>query len=335
MARRRRVDRTLREQRERKYRLRGGKARATRFIPDADGEFAFMARQFGNHIAANAERFGFSAEKVEELNSAVAAFREALCRTKVHTHAGPKATMAKNETRGRAETLVRNAAKFLRGTAEQVLTMSDRLLLNMPERPKRVKRLACPQIAPLLTFKGSTDPQGNTLHGAQHILEYGSDFDRSSSAKPHGAARLELFVELVPMGEAIPAHPAERSGGRLWYLGSFTTKRFEVAFPVMADGTPMMVCYWGRWADASGGVGPFSRTCVTRVEGGPNLYGMKDYKLPGRQHDHIRVTQVVGQLEARMVMMSVDALPMLEGDVAADSQRSSTDMRPNRLLDAA
>lgn len=37
----------------------------------------------------------------------------------------------------------------------------------------------------------------------------------------------------------------------------------------MSDGTPMLVLYWGRWADATGAVGPFSRTCVARVEGGP------------------------------------------------------------------
>jgi hypothetical protein len=95
-----------------------------------------------------------------------------------------------------------------------------------------------------------------------------------------------LFVELLPppqmlpgmpkhiaqydptIGGQIPTHPAQWSGGRLWYLGSFTTSRFEVEYPVLSDGTPMLVCYWGRWADARGGVGPFSQTCVARVEGG-------------------------------------------------------------------
>ena len=36
----------------------------------------------------------------------------------------------------------------------------------------------------------------------------------------------------------------------------------------MNDGTPRLVVYWARWADARGGVGPFSKTCVARVEGG-------------------------------------------------------------------
>lgn len=343
MARRRRTDRILRERRERKYRLRGGKARTTRFIPDADLEFAQMAKLFANHIAEHAERFGFTNEKVAELNSAVANYREALCRTMLHSSAGPKATMAKNESRQRAEKLVRNAAKFLRGTVEETLTNFDRLVLNMSARPKRAKRRACPQVAPMLTFKGSTDPQGNTLHGARHILEYGNDFDRASGAKPHGAVRLELFVELVPIGDPIPSHPAERSGGRLWYLGSFTTKRFEVAFPVLVDGdnqsTPMIVCYWGRWADASGGVGPFSQTCVTRMEGGPELYGRAGYGLPGAQHEQIRVTQVVGHLEARMVMMSVDAMPLLEGDVTSktlpETRAPRETIEQQRPLDAA
>jgi len=327
MARRRRTDRDLRELRERKYRLRGGKAKTKRFIPDADREFAQMARLFADHIEAHADRFGFSGEKVEELTDAVAAFRDALARTMQRDHAGPMATATKNDARKKAEKIVRAAARYLRGVEEK-LTSVDRMLLNIPERPKRVKRRVCPQVAPVLTFVGSTDPQGKTVHGARHILEYGNDFDRASSARPHGANRLELFVELVPIGEPIPLHPGERSGGRLWYLRSYTTSRFEVAFPVMMDGhagghavgcgVPMLVCYWGRWADASGGVGPFSQTCVARVEGGaPGMTAHAQPGLPGAQREQVRVTQVVGQLESMVAVMPEYALPHLAEAVTA------------------
>ena len=91
-----------------------------------------------------------------------------------------------------------------------------------------------------------------------------------------GRARLELFVDLVPLNEPIPAHPGERSGGRLWYLRSFTTSRFEVDFPRLVVGdrpVPMRVAYWGRWADSTGGVGPFSQTCVSPLE-------QSEYALP-------------------------------------------------------
>ncbi len=150
----------------------------------------------------------------------------------------------------------------------------------------------------------------------KHRLEYVNDFDRSSSAKPHGAVRMELFVELVPVGEPIPSHPGQRSGGRLWYLRSFTTSRFEVAFPVMDDGTPMLVCYWGRWADSSGEYGPFSETCVARAEGGTGLpqFALQSGAAQGEQ---IRVTQVPAYLEARVTEMSSYALPHFVEDVAA------------------
>jgi len=296
-----------REKRERKYRLRGGKPRTTRFIPDADSEFARMARCFAGHVARHADRFGASAERVEELSIAVTAFRDALSRTLRHSSAGPSATRTKNETRKRAETVVRSMARFLRGLPEGSITSVDRLNLFMPEQKKRAKRLECPQIAPILKFLGSTDPSGTSTQGGRHILEFRNDFDRASTARPHGAARLELFVDLVRIDEPIPAHPGQRSGGRLWYLRSYTTNRFEVEFPRMFDGdrpVPMLVVYWGRWADSSGGVGPFSKTCVAQVENTP--YGLphggaRGPKLLGGRRNPVhamQVTQMRGEIEA-------------------------------------
>lgn len=273
MARRRRIDRDLRERRERKYKLQ---ARTTRFIPDGDSDFAHMARQFANHVAKESHRFGIASEQVEKLSAAVSAYRDALYRATWSDEAGPKATRIKNTAREQAEDIVRAVGRTLR--ACESITSVDRLLLNMHERAENPKARECPQVAPVLKFIGG--------EGDRHVLEYGNDFDHSSSAKPHGAARLELFVELVPppqmlpnmrrdiamcdptIAGQVPKHPAQWSGGRLWYLGSFTTSRFEVEYPVLNDGTPMLVCYWGRWADARGGVGPFSKTCVARVEGG-------------------------------------------------------------------
>lgn len=328
MPRRRNLNRRYKEERERKYRLR---SRTHRFIPPKDSDFAYMSRKFASHVVEHAERLEVPAEKMEELRAAAAVFREALCRSLYHRTAGPKATSEKNDARKHAEKVVRATARYLRGAVEEKLTGIDRLMLNMPERPKRAKRLECPQVAPELRFVGAVGPHGTQVHvgnAVRHILEYGNDFDHSSSAKPHGAARLELFVELVPVGEPIPSHPAERSGGRLWYVRSYTTSRFEVTFPVMDDGTPMLVCYWGRWADSSGGVGPFSQTCVARVEGAAEMALGRAASalpgLPGAQSERIRVTQVMKQLEANVVVMPARALLQ---DAEAVSNRN--------LLDAA
>lgn len=269
MARRRRSgSRGLRELNERKYRLR---AKTTRVIPDADSDFALMAKLFAQHAAKHAERFKLSPEHIEKLTSAVEEYRNALCTTLQPDTAGPKATRIKNDARAEAEKIVRAVARALRGAAEESLTPVDRMILNLHERPQKLKTRSCPQIAPVLRFIGATHGHASDLHGgggARHILEYINDFDYASSAKPHGSTRMELFVELVPVGQAVPSHPGQRSGGRLWYLRSYSTSRFEVDFPVLNDGTPALVVYWGRWADARGGFGPFSKTCVARVEGG-------------------------------------------------------------------
>jgi hypothetical protein len=77
--------------------------------------------------------------------------------------------------------------------------------------------------------------------------------------------RLELFVELVEPEAKVPEHPAQLSGGRMWYLRSYTRSPIHVEFPTANQ--PMRVVYWARWADAKGNVGPFCRTVVARVEG--------------------------------------------------------------------
>ena len=75
--RRRRIDRKMRECRERRYRLRNN---TSRFIPDADRDFARMAKQFAEYIAKHAERFPLKREQIEKVASAVSAYRSALAR---------------------------------------------------------------------------------------------------------------------------------------------------------------------------------------------------------------------------------------------------------------
>lgn len=87
-----------------------------------------------------------------------------------------------------------------------------------------------------------------------------------TKANPDGAVRLELFVDLVPPDEEVPAHPGAIHGGRPWYLRSYTRSPIVIA-PPMAR-VPMRIVYWARWADSTGNVGPFSATAVAWIEGG-------------------------------------------------------------------
>jgi hypothetical protein len=86
----------------------------------------------------------------------------------------------------------------------------------------------------------------------------------SNKAKPAGAVRLELFYQLVAPGAPVPPPPRADHGGPEHYLRSYSRSPVRLAPPMSR--VPMLVVYWGRWADATGNVGPWSRTVQSRVE---------------------------------------------------------------------
>lgn len=248
-------------------------------VPDSDREFANMARAFAQNIASDPGRFKMTADESAFLTRRVREYRDALAKW-LSPSTKTKCTMKdKDEARQRLEGLVRACRNYIRGqynieqtsfsvvnpTDRTDLCRSDMVAVGIDEKPRKLKQRKVPMTPPYLQFERSTSGEAG-MGSARHVLRCKDEFATSKRAKPPGAVRLELFVELVPDGEPIPKSPTERSGGRLWYLRSFTTSRMEVEFPVSS--VPMMVVYWGRWADTRGNVGPFSPTCVARVEGG-------------------------------------------------------------------
>jgi len=178
-------------------------------------------------------------------------------------------TRAKDQARADAECIVRRLANTIR--ANDRVDAQARFDLGLRERATRTKMsrhadvrggLVGPMEPPRLWFVRALH-QGN---GAtpMHELKFRSlDF---SKAKAAGAVRLELFVDLVPPEEPVPAHPGANLASRPWYLRSYTRSPI-VLIPPMAR-VPMRVVYWGRWADSSGNVGPFSNTVTAWIEGG-------------------------------------------------------------------
>ena len=157
----------------------------------------------------------------------------------------------------------------------------------MHERARQLYPRDCPQVAPILRYLGSEDGlQGGKARaknarrrkrsrkagGAKpqdhrapvHVLEYLNEVAYRSKAKPFGAVRLEVFIEMVRPGERMPKYPGETTG-RPWYLRSFTTNPMRVRFPMPSE--PSMIIYWARWADARGETGPWSNAAMARVEG--------------------------------------------------------------------
>ena len=231
---------------------------AGKFIPEADGTFAMMARRFAQGVVADPDLYHLSAEEAAEISEAVRRFREDLAVSLRKATRTPLTIMRKDESRRIAERAIRRVANRVR--VDDSIDPADKARLGVRERPARLRRRRCPQRPPVLNYVGSKG-----MGTVMHVLRFGEGLGSGRRAKPEGAARLELFVDLVPPGEPIPRHPAERTG-RPWYLRSFTKDPIVVAPPTPQAG-PALVVYWARWADATGEVGPFSETAVARVEG--------------------------------------------------------------------
>jgi hypothetical protein len=158
--------------------------------------------------------------------------------------------------------------------------------------------LTCPPEPPRLRFVRALHESGAT---PVHELEF-YDARTFKHTRPEGAVRLELFVDLIPPEEPIPAHPGANYGGRPWYLRSYTRSPIRLEPPMARE--MMRVVYWGRWADSTGEVGPFSATAVAWMEGGSRAC------LPGAQ---------------RMALGSYQPAPLLEqGKITGPAERGTT-----------
>ncbi|MGI9013504.1 MAG: hypothetical protein ACR2GY_04555 [Phycisphaerales bacterium] len=230
----------------------------TKFIPNGDLDFKTMAENFAGLILRDPQRFDVSQEDAETLRDAVAAYNKAFTQTR-GSGRSPENTRGKNAARKSAEQIIRRLAHTIRANDKVEDGAKRELKLRM--RSSKPKSQTCPQEPPLLSFVRALHEQ----HAAfpQHELKF-SSLDYKS--RPAGAVRLELFVDLVPPDEPLPMYPGAHVHSRPWYLRSYTRSPIVLVPPMMR--VPMRVVYWGRWADAKGNVGPFSKTVSAWVEGG-------------------------------------------------------------------
>lgn len=248
-----------------------------KFIPEGDSDFAFVAEcVFLDGLRPRPSAFGLTGEDVACIEEAVSAFRAALARCCRPLTRNAQAVYQKDAARAGAEEVVRRYANIIRANPD--VSDADKRMLRLKVRPRRLGKRQCPKHPPRLQFLGSGDGQvGNVGTGSGsgiHVIRYcdgndgvpvhaSSEVGRVRRAKPDGAVRVELFFDLVPWGEAVGRHPAQRGWPK--YLRSFTRSPMEVEFPIPSQ--PMLVVYWARWADSTGQVSRWSEPCVARIEG--------------------------------------------------------------------
>lgn len=246
-----------------------------KFIPNGDEAFKTMSHGFAINIANDPARVGVSQAESDELSAVVTRYADAFTACAFGDTAGSRiAKIVKKEARVEAEKIIRRLANRIRYS--DGIDAGIKSLLKLRERPTKATQQTVPNAPPKLTFVRALH-EGNGA-SPMHELKFLA-MNSFSKARPAGAARVELFVDLVPPDEEIPARPGSNHSGRPWYLRSFTKNPIVLA-PPMAK-VPMRVVYWARWADSTGNVGPFSATCVGWIEGGTHR------GLPGGQNLHL------------------------------------------------
>lgn len=250
-----------------------------KFIPNGHFDFVTMAENFSRRIAADPGRFEITADDCQQLDEAVRKYRAALNAN----YGGAKSAVSKcarDQARAEAERIVRRIGGLVRSNLR--IDAAAKISVGIRLRAEKAKQLPCPQEPPRLKFVRALHEGGAT---PVHELEF-RPWDFGSLKKPPGAVRLELFVDLIPPDEEIPAHPGANHASRPWYLRSYTKSPIKLIPPMARE--QMRVVYWGRWADSMGSVGPFSATAAAWIEGGihallPGGTGITLGALSGRQ----------------------------------------------------
>lgn len=249
-----------------------------KFIPNGDLDFVTMAESFARTIVTDPARFEIAPDEAAHLDEVVKRYRAAFQAARLGG-GSRAATREKEDARDEAEQIIRRLGHIVRSNLR--IDAATKLLVGIRERSSKPRIIECPQEPPRLKFVRALHENGAT---PMHELSFTAmDF---SKGKPEGAVRLELFVDLIPPDEPIPAHPGANHGGRPWYLRSYTRSPIVLQPPFAR--VPMRVLYWGRWADSTGVVGPFSATAVAWIEGGthqllPGGTGMTMHMMGARK----------------------------------------------------
>jgi hypothetical protein len=279
-----------------------------RLIPNGDPEFLTKLRAFAHTIAKDPPRFSLSGDDAAAMMNAFQRFEQASDQSRFGGGRSDGGSRVKKEARADAARLYKRLVNIIK--ISETVDVEARINAGLRTGDGKRRARTCPQEPPDLRFMRALHV-GSAM-APMHELRFKA-VGAYSKAKPPGAARLELFVDLVPPGENVPDYPGENFASRPWYLRSYSRTPIRLAPPICR--LPMLVVYWGRWADAVGNVGPFCSTVVSRIEGwtgqavGPTMFnGPKPVRIledpsgdagpgPATREQKYRITVLQAQCE--------------------------------------
>lgn len=215
------------------------------YIPAEDADALAWMTAFSGGISANPALFMLTAADAAAISAPVAAFNAAWFAANDPETKTKAQVNIKNQTRNSAESICRQYAIGIKNNA--AILDSDKI--NIGVRPINESRepIFCPQTSPLINVVGATP-------GAQ-TLRYADSSTPDSPAKPFGVTELQLFRGVGTTSD-LPLAQCQ-------FYGKFSRNPIDVMFDEADDGK--IATYYGRWATARGGVGPWSVPISFRI----------------------------------------------------------------------
>jgi hypothetical protein len=264
----------------------------TRLFSNNDVKAAAQVKGFAGTIAREPQRYGILAEDAGALLAAAERFAATLRKARFAGSRSTIATREKNEARAEAKRLMERAARSIRVNENVTPIMLHEL--GMQPAAQRRRRHAVPQESPRLRFVRALHEGGAA--SPVHELEFGVPGGHRNR-KAEGAVRLELYMALVPPDGEVPERISSVYGEHPLHLGGFTRSPSRVE-PRIAN-VPMLIVYWGRWVGSNNDLGPWSATCIARIEGWPQ---------------HV----------SRLMMGSRRPAPLMDASAALDAARGAS-----------
>ena len=221
------------------------------YIPERDAEFLSWSQTFMSNLLGNLEYLGLEAADVNSVDALFVSFQSFYY---AHTSAQNAATAAreiKNSSRQEAERAIRSLVRQLQVNPNVTDNMRAMLGITVPDRNPSIN-----------TTGVDTRPLGkvDTSQRLRHAISFTDEATPTSRAKPDGVMGCEVWVKVLPTGEAAPSDPSE-----LTFLALDTASPYVAEYPGAEAGKTAH--YLLRWVKTNGEKGPWSETVSATIVG--------------------------------------------------------------------
>ena len=219
------------------------------YIPRSDNDFLAWANNFAAYAIAHLVELGIAPPDIDTISVGLTDFDAKLTANATAQQAAQSARQAKDDSRDSLESAIRQLVRQLQ--ASSAVNDTERASLGITV-PDTIKTVAIGGI--------STRPIGavDTSQRLRHEIKFTDEATPTSRAKPDGVMGCEIWVKVLPTGEAAPV-----GDDGLSFVTLDTASPYTVEYDG-ADGGKT-AHYMLRWVKKNGDKGPWSETVSATI----------------------------------------------------------------------